>query len=109
MRTRASARLAYSPPVARPNTTCWSTPWTDTVRNSSVAKVRAPHRLVLRQLRAGAGDRDLAHLEHVRPVGHPERGLGVLLDEQDGHALLLVDLGDDLEDGSQHGGGQAQR
>src|SRR5262252_5065648 len=109
MRTRARARLAYSPPVARPNTTCWITPWTDATRNRSVAKVGAPHGLVLRELRAGAGHRDLADLQHVGAVRHPERGLGVLLDQQDGHALLLVDLADDLEDRSQHGGREAQR
>src|SRR5262245_43365542 len=109
MRTRARARLAYSPPVARPKTICWTTPWREAASRRLVAKVRPPHRLVAGQLATGPRDRDVANLEHVGAAGCPERDPGVLFDEEDGHPFLLVDPGDDAKDRAHDGGGEPQR
>src|SRR6266567_4022088 len=82
------------PPVARPLTTCW--------RNSCmgrlVAEVGAAYGLLTLQLRTGALDRDAADLEHISVSRELECDECVLLDEQDGHAVRLVDGADDLED-----------
>src|SRR5215831_9715305 len=109
MRTRASARLAYSAPVASPKTICWSTPWRETTSRRLVAKVRPPYRLVAGQLAARPGHRDLSDLEHVRADRRAQSDPGVLFDEKNRHALLSVDPGDDVEDRAHNGGGQPQR
>src|SRR5690349_20528606 len=54
-----------------------------------LAEVGLAHLLVLVQVPAGAGQHDLAHLQDITLVRQGERGLGVLLDHQDGDALAL--------------------
>src|SRR5215472_5093822 len=109
MRTRASARLAYSAPVASPKTICWSTPWRETASRRLVAKVRPPYRLVAGQVVARPGDRDLPDLEHVRADRRAQCNPSVLLDEKNRHTLLSVDPGDDFEDRAHNGGSKPQR
>src|SRR3954451_5368703 len=64
---------------------------------SGHAEVGVLHRRIVQQLRAGAGFDDPAGLQHVRPVRPGQCLLRVLLDQQDGRALL-VDFHDDVED-----------
>ena len=45
--------------------------------------------LVVEQLRAGAGHGHIAGLEDVAPVGYLQRRVGVLLYEEDGHAVVI--------------------
>src|SRR5215510_15375415 len=54
--------------------------------------------VLLEQARAGILHHDAPHLQHVAVVGEVEGHVGVLLHEEDGHALLAVDAADDLED-----------
>src|SRR5215468_4474250 len=54
--------------------------------------------VLLEQARAGVLHHDAPHLQHVAVVGEVEGHVGVLLHEEDGHALLAVDAADDLED-----------
>ena len=50
------------------------------------------------QLRARPGERDAPDLEHVRRLRELQRDVRVLLDDEHGQALLLVQLPDDAED-----------
>src|SRR4051812_24780683 len=59
------------------------------------------------QLGGGPVHPDLAGLEQVAVVGDFQRGAGVLLDQQDRHALL-AQAADDLEDLAHHQRRQAQ-
>src|SRR5215470_12026150 len=54
--------------------------------------------VLLEQPRAGVLHHDAPDLQHVAVVGEVEGHVGVLLHEEDGHALLAVDAADDLED-----------
>src|SRR5215469_12698894 len=54
--------------------------------------------VLLEQARAGVLHHDAPHLQHVAVVSEVEGHVGVLLHEEDGHALLAVDAADDLED-----------
>src|SRR5919198_3362619 len=81
------------PPVASPETTCWTK-----VSIGSVSEVRAPDRVVPPELGGGAGHHDAARLEEVGVIGKVERRGDVLLDEQHAHALLAVDGAHDAED-----------
>ena len=47
------------------------------------------HRLVGEQFPAGAGEGDASGLQNVANVGNLQGHVGVLLDEQNGHALLV--------------------
>ena len=60
------------------------------------AEVCRTHRVVAQQIFAAACQRDASGLEHVADIGDLERHVRVLLDEQNGHALL-VDLLNDGE------------
>src|SRR5262245_11871665 len=79
-------------PEASPATTC--------CRNSvtSVPEVGLADGLVLGQLPARALERDPTHLEHVRAARGAQRELRVLLDDEDGEPLLLVEVAEDPED-----------
>ena len=61
------------------------------------AKICFFYILVGQQLCACAGQADAPGLQHIAVIRGLQGHVGVLLDEQDGHALL-VDLPDDLED-----------
>ncbi len=63
--------------------------WDPAEAGSVLAQVRLAHVVAGEQLLAGAGEHDVADLEHVALGGPLQGGLGVLLDEQDGGALLL--------------------
>src|SRR5688572_5585614 len=63
-----------------------------------VPEVRLADGFVAGELLARPGHGDLADLEHVRVRRDLERDRGVLLDDKDGQAVLLVQLGDDPED-----------
>src|SRR5215469_10542956 len=54
--------------------------------------------VLLEQARARVLHHDAPHLQHVAVVSEVEGHVGVLLHEEDGHALLAVDAADDLED-----------
>src|SRR6266498_507967 len=79
-------------PDARPATTCWANSVT------SVPQVCLANRLVLRELAARPLERDAADLKHVGPARGTQRELRVLLDDEHGEALLLVQLADDAKD-----------
>src|ERR671911_725661 len=64
---------------------------------SSCSQIRLLDLGVLPQSRGLVRERHAAGLENVGPLGDVEREVGVLLDQQDGGALL-VDLGDRLVD-----------
>src|SRR5215218_626460 len=56
----------------------------------SVPQIRLPDAFVRAQLRARALQDDVADLEQVRAARQLERRVRVLLDEEDGQSLLLV-------------------
>src|SRR6266545_3118421 len=67
-------------------------------RRHSVPQVCLANRLVLRELAARPLERDAADLKHVGPARGAQRELRVLLDDEHGEALLLVQLADDAEE-----------
>src|SRR5262249_25433776 len=67
-------------------------------RSMAALEIGGAHLGVAQQLGASAGERDLAVDHHVAAMGELEGMVGVLLDQEDGHLLLLVDVADDLED-----------
>src|ERR1041385_6953166 len=62
-----------------------------------VTEVAAADGVVGLELGARAREHDAAGLEHVARVGSLQREVRVLLDDQDGQALVLVQLADDPE------------
>src|ERR1700694_4035868 len=92
-----------------PETTCWTKSRTGFPTSSStaqptllwlisVAQVGLADRLILGQLAALSRQGDAAHLEHVGALGRAQRQVGVLLDDQDGRAVVAIDRRHDLED-----------
>src|SRR5438093_7129378 len=81
------------PPVASPETTCWTK-----ISIGSVSEVRASDGVVPAKLGRRPRHDDAARLEEVGVIGEVERRRDVLLDEQDAHALLAVDGAHDAED-----------
>src|SRR4029450_8249938 len=79
-------------PEARPATTCCRN-WVN-----SISEVGVADGLVLGQLGARPLERHVPHLEHVRTARGAQRELRVLLDDEDGEALLLVQVAEDAED-----------
>src|SRR2546425_6401556 len=73
-----------------------------------VAEVAPPDGLALAQLGARAREHDLADLEHIGLLRGGEREVRVLLDDEDGQALL-VQPGEDLEDLADDDRGEAER
>src|SRR5215467_2350501 len=65
--------------------------------------------VLFEQARARVLHHDAPHLQHVAVVREVESHVGVLLHEEDGHALLAVDAADDVEDVLDELGGEAQR
>src|SRR5215472_10738583 len=65
--------------------------------------------VLLEQARARVLHHDAPHFQHVAVVSEMESHVGVLLHEEDGHALLAVDAADDVEDVLDELGGEAQR
>src|SRR5262245_29622204 len=63
-----------------------------------LTQVELAHVLVLRQLGAGPFEHDAAGLQHVAVVRGVQCHVGVLLHQQHGHALLLIEAADDPED-----------
>src|SRR5712692_1503418 len=99
-------------PVEMPKAICWMTPWARLAcsrSTASVAQVRLAHRLVPLQVVAGSRHRHLARLQNVRLGRRLEREAGVLLDQQHGQPLLLVDRFHDLEDLADDDGRQSKR
>src|SRR5262249_30717054 len=64
----------------------------------SVAEVAAADRVVGPELRARSRESHVTGLEHVARVGRLQREMGVLLDDEHGQALALVELADDAEE-----------
>src|SRR6185312_2704466 len=92
MKTSARAISANSAPVLNPLAS-----W---LKKTSIliAQVRAADRFVGDELVGRFGDDDSASLQHVPEVRYRERNLGVLLHQQDGHPVLLVDRLNDVKD-----------
>src|ERR1043166_6267158 len=63
-----------------------------------VAQIELAHVLVLDQLGAGALEHDAPDLQHIAIMRRLQRHVGILLDQQHGHLLLLVEAADDAED-----------
>src|SRR5689334_20294358 len=70
--------------------------WTRTA--CSVPQIRTTDRLVSTDLGRRPGDHDAARLQQIRVLGNLQRKAGILLDEQDRHALILTDAMHDIED-----------
>lgn len=70
------------------------------------AKIGVLHFGISEQLRARPAELDLAAFDNVRSVGQFQRNAGILLNEQNAHALLLINLPDDSEDLLDEHGGQ---
>src|SRR5947208_15540860 len=81
------------PPVASPETTCWTK-----ISIGSVSEVRAPDGVVPAELGRRPRHDDAARLEEVGVIGEVERRRDVLLEEQGAHALVAVDGPHDEED-----------
>src|SRR5215510_10330800 len=79
------------PPVASPETTCW------TKMSTSVPQVRPPDRVVAAQHVRRPFHHDASGLEEEHVIGQVQRERRVLLDEEDAHAGL-VDRLEDAED-----------
>src|SRR5829696_6633669 len=75
---------------------------------SVLTQVRLAHHVVAEELASGAGEHDLAGLNHVAPVGHGQRLERILLDEEYGRALG-VDVLDDLENRVDKNRGETER
>ena len=71
------------------------------------AQIRCLDLLICQQLSAGAGERQVAGLQHIGVVRYLQRHVGVLLVQQHRDALL-VDRADDVEDLPHHNGGKAK-
>src|ERR1700737_909864 len=67
----------------------------------SPAKVRLLYLGISSKRRAGAAQQDAAGLDDVGTIGDLERAQRILLDQQDGDAVV-VDLLDDVEDRVDH-------
>ena len=65
---------------------------------SFTPEVELAHVLVLDELGAGPFQHDAPDLQHIAVVRRLERHVGVLLDQQHGDVLLLVEAADDGED-----------
>src|SRR5215831_14631464 len=65
--------------------------------------------VLLEQASARVFHHDAPHLQHVAVVSEVEGHVGVLLHEEDGHALLPIDAADDVEDVLDELRGEAQR
>src|SRR3990170_5077960 len=74
----------------------------------SIPQIRASHGLVLLKLRAILRQDDAAGLQQVAALRDGEGEAGVLLYQEDGDVLFLVDGLDYAEDLPHHQGGQAQ-
>src|SRR4029077_13924402 len=105
----ATASVAQTPPEERPITICCASCVQSKASSTSVAEVGASDGFVAPQGRALARDRDLADLEHVRARGRLERKRRVLLDDEHGQALALVQLADDPEDLPDHNRREPER
>src|SRR5437762_12696172 len=92
------------PPVARPETTCWTK-----MSTGSVPELRPPDGVVLQQGLGGPRHDDSPGLEQVRVGGEVERHRRVLLHQQDADALLAVDRARDAEDLAHDQGCQTER
>src|SRR5690349_5747526 len=75
---------------------------------ASIPEVAAADRVVGLQLVARAGENDAAGLEHVAGLRGLQGEVGVLLDDEDGEALVLVQLADDPEELRDEHGSQAE-
>src|SRR5215472_8888772 len=107
MRKSATAALLASSTPPRPRK-----PGTEDVSTLAillVAEVATANGVVGRQLRARAGEHDVAGLEHVARLGGLECEVRVLLDDEDGQAFLLVELADDPEQLRQQDWGEGER
>src|SRR6266542_895716 len=91
------------PPVASPDTTCWMK-----MSTTLVPQVRAADRVVLAKDLGRPLQHDASRLEQEHVVGEVEGHGGVLLHEQDGHALP-VHGAEDPEDLAHDHRGQAER
>src|SRR5439155_22325481 len=77
-------------------------------RSLGETEVGGPDARVGRQRAGGAADHDAPRLENISARGEGERAVGVLLDEEHGHALG-VDALDDAEDLPGETRGEAER
>src|SRR5580693_7616075 len=93
------------PPLAMPLTTCC----TNSCICGLVAQIRTTDRFLALQVRALPAHRNASDLEHVCLGRHLQREPRVLLDQQDGYVIGLVDGADDLEDRSHDQGRQSER
>src|SRR3981081_2955064 len=73
----------------------WSE-WSARVQ-SSESEISCAHALVPQQRATCAADIDRAGLDDIAAIGDGERGMGVLLDQQNGQAALL-EIADDGKD-----------
>src|SRR5881396_325020 len=103
----ATLRTFITPKISTPRTSCWRT-IVISVAQREGAEVRALDVWVVHQRGARALADDAARLEDVAAMGEHQRGLDVLLHEEDGHATP-VDLAQHTQDRLHDARGQAER
>src|ERR687893_2969736 len=104
--TRARATEANTTPLPRPLIT-WL--MNSSMRDPSESQVGLADGLVVVQLMGRALHRHTTGLEHVAPVADVECEVGVLLDHQDGQALVAVEVAQPGEQLAGDEGSQAER
>src|SRR5918998_469462 len=104
--TSARATEANTTPLPRPLIT-WL--MNSSIRDPSESQVGLADGLVVVQLVGRALHRDTTGLEHVAPVADVECEVGVLLDHQDGQALVAVEVAQPGEQLAGDQGGEAER
>src|SRR5438067_12789860 len=92
------------PPVARPAST-WETSASIVML---VTQIGATHGLVALDVGGGAGEHHAAGFDEIGAVGGLERHGGVLLDQEHGHVLVVVDGGEDAEEPLNDEGSEAE-
>src|SRR5258706_1694544 len=91
--SRAGNHLSQSRRLARP----------------SLAEIELAHQVIVAQLGDRAGRDDLAMLQQIAALGDGQRQTGILLDQQDGRAEDVADLGNDRANFLDHDRRQAER
>src|SRR4029078_3757529 len=102
MRRKIAAPRRTSPTVTAPGSTAQPRARRPAIADVSalislVPQVAAAGRSVAAELVARSGEYDAAGLEHVPGVGRLQREVRVLLDDEDGEALVLAQLAHDPE------------
>src|SRR5919198_3450795 len=103
-----SASNAYVEPSESPLMHCWTNSW-KVIRSRRHAEVGRLHAAIAAEFLRRPLGVDPAHAHQVRAVADPKRLVDVLLDEQDGDALLAPEAHDQVKDEPDELGREAER